>query len=561
MKMDDPMEKYREMASAFVVEAVASLYGRKLDVAFSTQGEFADFEFPCFQLSKELKKDPGEIAEEIASQHPPPELTVQAMRGYVNINANRNMLARETVGTVLHLRESYGRYTDEQERILIEHTSVNPNGPIHVGRARNAVIGDTLVRCMRQAGHRVQSEYYVNDVGRQVVILLWGIKRLMCGPVEGKIDHALVRYYIQANELMEKDSAVEEEIKEMQRKIEAGDEELLSEARQTAEKVLGGIRESLAALNIDYDSFAFESDFIRNGDVRQTIERMKRLPVAAEEGGAWYIPFDGEKFYFTRSDGTSLYTARDIAYHINKFRRADRLINVLGEDQKLGASYLTRTLELLGEKRRIDFLFHSFVSLEEGRMSTRQGRTVLLDDVTREAKEKAREEVLKRRVDIEEGEVESIAEAVGKGAVRFNIARLQAEKKLIFKWSDALNFEGNSAPFVQYSHARACSILRKAGEWSEVREPLFEEEEELRLAKELALFPGVLREISETLAVHRLPLYAQQLAAEFNQFYRVVPVLRADEMRRSSRLMLVECTRIVLRNALNCMGIAAPERM
>jgi len=193
-------------------------------------------------------------------------------------------------------------------------------------------------------------------------------------------------------------------------------------------------------------------------------------------------------------------------------------------------------------------------------MSTRQGRTVLLDDVTREAKEKAREEVLKRRVDIEEGEVESIAEAVGKGAVRFNIARLQAEKKLIFRWSDALNFEGNSAPFVQYSHARACSILRKAG--SGLRSgSLCSKRKRAQTAKELALFPGVLREISETLAVHRLPLYAQQLAAEFNQFYRVVPVLRADERRRSSRLMLVECTRIVLRNALNCMGIAAPERM
>ena len=560
----DPFEPFRRAASEHVMRRLAEEYGVEESIQLETGGDIADFTYPCFQLAKKIGKSPADIALALSAGVQAGIIRVRATGGYVNIDAQPELLARETVKAVNGMRGEYGRTDAGATTVLVEHTSINPTGPMHIGRTRNAVIGDTLVRCMRQAGVAVSSEYYVNDVGKQVVVLYWGLKKLMKTMPSGKADHELLQYYVKANEMLEKDESAAAEVKDLQQRLEGGDTALLNETRKAAELVLGGIRESLQSINVIHDKFSFESDLIRDGSVRKVIDRLRQLPEAGEEKGAWFIPFGGEeeadRFYFTRSDGTSLYTTRDLAYHMDKLSRFGHLVDVLGEDQKLGMKFLIRTLELLGEAKRIDFLFHSFVSLVEGRMSTRHGVGVMVDDVVTEAKARAREEVLKRRSDMPAEQVDRIASAVGVGAVRYNIVRLQPEKKLVFKWDEALNFEGSSAPFVQYSHARACSILEKAGGWAAV-EPSYEEENELRLARQLALFPSVLREVSRTLAVHKVAAYAQQTASEFNQFYRVVPVLKAPENRLPARLSLVNAARIVLENTLGCLGIEAPKSM
>ncbi|MBM4237673.1 MAG: arginine--tRNA ligase, partial [Euryarchaeota archaeon] len=267
------------------------------------------------------------------------------------------------------------------------------------------------------------------------------------------------------------------------------------------------------------------------------------------------------KFFFTRSDGTTLYTTRDMAYHLDKFRRADHLINVLGEDQKLGMAHLAATLRILGVDRLPENVFYSFVSLPEGRMSTRKGRVVTLDDLIDEAEERALEEVKKRRLDLPEERMNEIAKDIGRGAIRYNIIRVQAEKSIVFRWEEALNFEGNSAPFVQYAHARACSILRKAGDYRPAIEPsMLDDEFEKRLVRVLARFPGVVRECGEKRKIHVMPGYGHEAASAFNQFYTYVPVLRAGE-RREARLALVEASMWVLRNCLGTMGLGAPEEM
>lgn len=562
----DPFEPFRKAASEHVRRRLAEVYGVEESIQLESGGDIADFAYPCFQLARRTGKSPAEIASSLSAGAvgQAEMILVRSTGGYVNIDAQPVRLASETVKTVSRMKGEYGRTDAGATTVLVEHTSINPTGPMHIGRTRNAVIGDTLVRSLRQAGVAVSSEYYVNDVGKQVVVLYWGLKKLMKSMPEGKADHVLLQYYVRANEMLEKDESAAAEVRELQQRLESGDTALLNETRKVAELVLGGLRESLESINVLHDKFSFESDLIRNGSVKKVVERLRQLPQASEEKGAWYIPFGGEgeadRFYFTRSDGTSLYTTRDLAYHMDKLSRYEHLVDVLGEDQKLGMKFLIKTLELLGEAKRIDFLFHSFVSLEEGRMSTRHGVGVIVDDVVAEAKARAREEVLKRRSDMPAEEVQQIASAVGVGAVRYNIVRVQPEKKLVFKWNEALNFEGSSAPFVQYSHARACSILEKAGEW-EASEPSFEEENELRLARQLALFPSVLREVSKTLAVHKVASYAQQTASEFNQFYRVVPVLKAPENRLPSRLSLVNAARIVLENTLGCLGIEAPKSM
>ena len=273
---------------------------------------------------------------------------------------------------------------------------------------------------------------------------------------------------------------------------------------------------------------------------------------------------DKEKFYFTRSDGKSLYATRDIAYHQWKFTNCDIAIIILGEDHKLESEYVRIGLELTGGKNVPENVFYAFVNLPEGRMSTREGKVVYIDDLADEAVDRAGTEVKNRRDDLPDDEAKQIAELVGIGALRYNIIRVQAEKMMVFKWEEALNFEGDSAPFVQYAHARACSILRKREETksTDVDLSLLTDDYELALVKTLAKFPNIVEECAEGRKAHPIASYAHELAAMFNQFYRDCPVLTAEpEGLKQARLALVDCARYTLKNALELLGIMAPEAM
>jgi arginyl-tRNA synthetase len=267
-----------------------------------------------------------------------------------------------------------------------------------------------------------------------------------------------------------------------------------------------------------------------------------------------------KEFVLTRADGTSLYTTRDLAYHIWKLSNCDEAVNVLGEDQKLAMQRLGVTLKLLGEEKMPRIVFYSFVSLPEGRMSTRKGVVVNLDDLLDEAVARAYVEVDKRRKDLPEDKKRKIADLVGIGAVRFDIIRVAPEKSITFKWEQALDFEKQGAPFIQYSHARTCSILEKARP-GDFNPDMLREKEEVALVKKMAMLPYVVSTASSELKPHLLANYARELAETFNQFYRFVPVLSAEPDLREARLALVDASRITLANALDLLGIAAPEEM
>jgi len=568
------MESFGEEVRRLTNEALAKMgVEAQLEIE-RPPSEMADFAVPCFPLAKKLRKAPAVIAEDIAKAIGPSDRfsKVWADKGYLNFKINEPLLAELTLKAVLSEKEKYGTLERKNKKVLLEHTSVNPTGPIHVGRARNPLIGDTLARCMRKAGYDVTTEYYVNDVGKQVVLLAWGIKNVPASDVDPadreKTDHKLVPFYRKANARMESEPEVVKQISDMLVRFEAGDPATIKQVGETAEKMLQGISSSLERVNVKVDQYTWESKFIINGSAKDVVNRLKRSSRCFEDKGASYLELEelsnqgkSTKFFFTRSDGTTLYTTRDLAYHLDKFKRADMWINVLGEDQKLGMTHLAAALKILGETNVPECVYYSFVSLPEGRMSTRKGVVVYLDDLLDEAEERALEEVRKRRTDISEEKMADIAKKIGSGAVRYNIIRVQAEKQLIFQWEDALNFEGNSAPFLQYAHARCCSILRKAGSYSrDVDVSLYTHDTEKNLIRVLSLLPAVVREAGETKRIHVLPAYGHELASAFNQFYGSVPVLKSGE-HEDARLCLVEATQWALRNALDTMGIAAPEEM
>lgn len=528
------------------------------------------FALAAHAWAKELQQPPGRIAQRAAQVPPgPPFAPLRAEGPYVNFAVEPDAFAPIVLDAVRAAGPAYGTSPGRKERILLEHTSANPTGPLSVGRARNPFLGDALVRLLRMAGYRVTSEYLVNDIGRQMVLLYWAVHHLPADPsdLETRIEYRYVKLYQEASRRLEKDEGLKREIERLTQQFEAGDAKLTKEIRKVGEAILAGILETLRRVNVTFDSFFWESDAILDGSVQTVIERL--MPVSKEEDGARYIDLsefglegDAAKYLFVRRDGTSLYTTRDIAYHLNKMTRCDVAINVVGEDHKLTFQRLKAAFKMMGIDWAPETLFYAFVNLPEGRMSTRKGRVVHLDDLIDEAIDRASAETASRRPDLPEARKREIAEAIGVSAVRYNIVRVQPEKAILFRWEDALNFEGNSAPFVQYAHARACSILSKAEADNRADAALLVHPQEQRLLRWIAKFPSEIRQAAEGRRAHSVAAYAADFASQFNQFYRDCPVLTATPAElRGARINLVDASRHVLGNALQGLGLTALKEM
>ncbi len=533
-----------------------------------------DLAIPAFPYAKHARKPPAVLARDLANAMPPSPWfpRVDATGAYVNLFVDDGRLAVLTLQAARQRGAAYGAHPPSGRHVLLEHTSVNPTGPIHVGRARNSFIGDALARILRLAGYGVTTEFLVNDIGRQMVLLAWGVKNLPKSDLppseRERDDYRLAQAYVAANKHVEENPDVNAEIEAMMYRLENGDDALTREIHGIAERILAGVSETLARLDITFDAYFWESDLILGGKVAPVLARMKVLPEAAVEDGAHYIdlaPYGVQgrntKWFFTRKDGTSLYPARDVAYHIDKFARSEEAIVVLGENHRLESTQLRVALKLLGTGRDVEPVFYSYVSLPEGGMSMRKGRVVFVDDLVDEAIARAYAEVSKRRQDLPEARKNEIANFVGIGALRYNIGRVQAEKPIVFQWEEALNFEGDSAPFLQYAHARACSILAKAGPSAMADAATLGHEAERKLVRLVAKLPSTVEACAANRRVHPLATYAYSLASQFNQFYRDCPVLLAEEPLRSSRLALVEATRFALGTALGGLGLVAPEEM
>ena len=516
----------------------------------------------AFALAKRERRRPHEIAQELAGRLAKrPDLMgirVEATGPYLNFTFGSEYLDRSLRAAV---KPGYGSLPRREERVVVEHTSANPNGPLHVGHIRNTIIGDTLARVMKKAGYRTETQYYVNDMGRQIAIVSWAVDRYGGGDPAVKGDDRIARQYIAANRELEADPALVAEIDRLMQRVEAGDPEMVAKFRSAVSLCLDGIQKTLADLHVSHDRFVWESDFVRNGDVGRVLDRIRYLPEYRRDETVWLdLAAHGfeKRYILQRSDGTTVYAARDLAYHIWKARHSDRMIDVLGADHKLIGAQLQCTLRLMGEVP--PYIVHfEFVSLPEGSMSTRAGKFVSADDLITEVEEKAREEVAKRRDDLGEEDRRAIARSVAVAAIRYDTVKVSPEKAMVFDWRQALDFERQSGPYLQYAHARACSILEKAGTFPEssgCTDP-----HEIALAKMIARFPAVIEQAADQMAPHLLASYAHRLADLFNTFYQHVPVLKSESPQRERRLTLVHGMQNTLKECLETLGIDALASM
>ncbi len=525
----------------------------------------------AFRLAPLLKKSPAAIAKEIHRALPQDLKYVQKMElsgPYLNFFMNQTFL-----NFVLDQALADNAWTGKMlKKVIVEHTSANPDGPLHVGHIRNSVIGDTLVRILRRAGCTVDAQYYVNDMGRQEAMVVVGCDHFS---LDGsKADHAVAKVYIAANRLMETNPEIRDEADKVILRYEAGDEEIVAKIQRAVEYAVRGIEETLHRMNIRHDSYHWESEFVRKGDVAEMVGLLEKTGLTEREEGALQLDLTKygfeKKMVMKRANGTSLYITRDLAYHRWKAENSDRSVDILGADHKLVSGQLRTALRLLGV-REPEVVIFEFVSLPTGSMSTRKGKFISADELLDEVERRAYEEVKARRPEESEAFLKEVAAHVAAGAVRYDVVKISPDKATTFDWKQALDFEKLSAPFIQYSHARACSILRK-GEMEEdmteeaVREHavqayLLSGENEIALIKKIAEFDLVIDRAARELKPHHLATYARELAECFNLFYRYSPVLDAQPRLRLARMALARAAKNALRTTLETLGIQALETM
>ncbi|MFB0500799.1 MAG: arginine--tRNA ligase [Candidatus Hadarchaeaceae archaeon] len=565
----------------------------------------------CFELAKTLHKSPMWLAEELGKAIKPAGLIarVEVVDNYVNFFVDVAKLTELTLRAIERAEAKYGCFDiGKGKKVVIEHTSVNPTKPLHIGHGRNAVIGDTMARILHALDHEVEVQNYIDDMGRQVAETLLA-HRLIKRKPRAKFDHVLGLIYANMHKRLGQDPKLEQRVRKVLTQLERGKGPTVRRARRLAERCVEANLKTTDRLGVSYDLLTWESDIARSGMLKETLERLRATPYVVEgtgdRAGTLVLRMAdlgiGDKV-LVRSDGTAVYTARDIAYQLWKFGRAkaglffklhskrpdgtktyttvqrgrssgkfglaDKVINVVGAEQRFPQQVVFTAIKALGleqEHKNSYHLAYEHVWLPSGRFSGRKGTWVgfSVDDVIEEAVARAYVVVEEHAPKASERFKRAAAEFVGVGAIRYSLVCTSPEKRITFKWEEALNFDRNSGPAVQYSHARACSILRKAKRrGGKHPSDVFKLPQEQHLIKLLAKFPEIVRESGERLQPNLPALYAAKLALAFNTFYEAAPVIEAETPELiAARLRLVNCVRIVLRNALSLLGIAAPERM
>lgn len=537
-------------------------------LALPPNTEMGDFALPCFRLAKTMRKAPALIAEEIRSAYPQDDALVcevSAVNGYVNFKINRAFWAEETLGEILSAREKYGSSEEGKGKtVCIDYSSVNIAKPFHIGHLSTTVLGSALYKLHKFLGYTPVGINHLGDYGTQFGKLIsaykrWGNRE----EIEKGGLRALNALYVRFHEEAEKDDSLNDEARAFFKKIEDRDEESVALFEWFKELTLKDVGRIYELLDVHFDSWAGESFY--NDKMQPVVDELREKGLLKESEGAQIVDLESYGMppcIILRSDGASLYATRDIAAAIYRKKTYDfyKCLYVVAYQQNLHFQQFFKVLELMGKEWAKDLVHvaYGMVSLEDGSMSTRKGRVVYLKDVIDKCVQKALDIITEKNPSLENKE--EIAKTVGVGAVIFGALYNNKIKDITFSYDKVLNFEGETSCYVQYTCARANSVLAKGGT-AESFSAGSVLPQEFEVIKQLSEFPAVLHDALEKYEPSFIARYAVDLAQKYNKFYFDCKILNAEEGERNFRLALTEATLITLKNALGLLGIGVPEKM
>lgn len=535
--------------------------------------EMGDYAFPVFSLAKIFRKNPNMIAEEMAASIKSEYFEKVENKGaYINFFTNKEALAKTVVEEILKEKENYGKSKlGEGKTVIVEYSSPNIAKPFHIGHIRSTIIGDSLKRIHKFLGYNVVSINHLGDYGTQFGMLIYAIKNWgNIEEIEKNPIPELLKLYVRVNTEADQNEEIKEECRHYFASLEKGDED--------AVKIWTWIREiSLKEFNIVYDLLGIKFDSY-NGEsfysdkMMKQVERMEKLGILKDSEGAKIV--DLEKYnlppaLILKSDGSTIYITRDIAAaeYRHETYHPEKNIYVVATEQNLHFKQLKAVLKEMQYDwyDEVTHVAFGMINLADGKLSTRQGRVVYLIDVLNKAIEKIME-ILNEREEtsgVKIANKEELAKQVGIGAIKFQELFNQRIKDYTFDWDKTLSFEGESGPYVQYAHARICSLLEKGGFDinKEVDSSLLNNEMEINILRNLYKFTEVVEDAKEKYEPFFISRYVVELAKDFNKYYNQVTINVEDEKLKNTRLMLCYSVKNVISEGLRLLGIEAPEKM
>lgn len=532
--------------------------------------DMGDFAFPCFRLAKTLRKAPNMIAEDLAGKLSADYLNkVQPMGPYVNFFVDYSKLAEITLSKVLDEKDLYGSSDlGKGKNIVIDYSSTNIAKPFHIGHIRSTVQGDAIKRISKFLGYNTTAINYLGDYGTQFGILLaafekWGDKeKIDADPIK-----ELLNLYVSYNKLCEEDEANMEAARDWFRRLEAEDEEALKVWNWFKQISLKEFERVYDQLDIEFDSY--DGEYFHSKFVPEVVEILKEKNLLEESEDAQIVSleeYDMPPAIILKRDGSSTYITRDIATALRRKREYDfdKNIYVVASQQNLHFKQLRLVLDKMGYDWADDCQHMSFgmVSLKEGTLSTRAGKVVFLEDVLNQSINKTLEIIEERNPNLENKE--KVASQIGIGAIKFQELFNNRVKDYVFDWDEVLNFDGETGPYVQYTHARANSICQRYGkdvDPSKVDYTLLNTPEEQDLIMAIYNAPKLIETAMDKLEPSMITRHVVEVAKAFNKFYNTTHILNLEEESKHARIALVLATKITIKNLLGLLGINSPERM
>lgn len=529
-----------------------------------------DFAFPCFRLAKVFRKAPPMIAQEVAEKLDKPAFieNIQVVGAYINFFVKKGIYAQEILTKVLAEKENYGKSDiGVGKTVVIDYSSPNIAKPFHVGHLRSTVIGNAIYKIYEALGYNCEGVNHLGDWGTQFGKLIvayhnWGSKEA----VESQGIQELMRIYVKFHDEAEKNPALDDEARLWFVKMQEGDEEALTLWKWFYDISIKEFERVYKMLGVKFDAYTGESFY--NDKMAPVVDELKAKNILKESEGAMIVDLEHKNMapcLIIRKDGGTLYATRDItaALYRKKTYNFDKCIYLTALDQNLHFAQWFEVIHLMGYDWYKDLIHVPFglVSLDSGKLSTRHGNVILMEDLLNQAIGETKKIIEEKNPSLENKE--EIAKQVGIGAVIFNDLYNGRIKDVVFSWERMLNFDGETGPYVQYTHARACSILKRAGEinLSDIHFDALSDEASLDICKLLETYPEKIKDAANKLEPSVVTRHLVAIAQAFNKFYHDNPILNSEEDVRQARLAVVVAVKTVMKEGLSLLGIDAPEQM